>query len=302
MKIGFIGLGKMGSNMTKRLIDDGHEVVAYDPNEDARAVAESTGVQAVESREFLVGSQEQQIVWLMIPSKFVDEELDELLKIVSNEAIIIDGGNSDFRLSKQRAVRAAKHGVQFVDVGTSGGILGLEHGYSMMVGGDSKSVKTLSPILTSLSPPNGWHHFGESGSGHYVKMVHNAIEYGLMESYAEGYRLLNEGPYKELNLAAAGRVWQQGSIIQSLLNGLTAEALSENPKLDGIDGFVHESGEARWALELAKELKVETPSISAAFDVRLRSQKGEVNFATKLLAAMRNKFGGHAINKDNNEK
>lgn len=302
MKIGFIGLGKMGSNMTKRLMADGHEVVAYDPNEDARAAIASTGIRTVESRELLVASHEQQIIWLMIPSQFVDEELNALLKIVSKEAIIIDGGNSDFRLSKQRAVRAAEYGVKFIDVGTSGGILGLEHGYSMMVGGDEESVKTVSPLLTSLAPPNGWHHFGESGSGHYVKMVHNAIEYGLMESYAEGYRLLREGPYEGLDLAAAGKVWQQGSIIQSLLNGLTSEVLSENPKLDGVDGYVHESGEARWALDLANELKIETPSISAAFDVRLRSQKGEVNFATKLLAAMRNKFGGHIINKDNNER
>ena len=301
MNIGFIGLGKMGGNMTKRLAADGHEVVAYDPNEAARAGVIDTGIRTVESRELLVSSLEQQLVWLMIPSQFVDQELDALLNIVSAGAIIIDGGNSDFRLTKQRAERAATRGVKFVDVGTSGGILGLEHGYSMMVGGDKEAVETLSPILTSLAPPNGWHYFGESGSGHYVKMVHNAIEYGLMESYAEGYRLLKEGPYKGLDLAAAGRVWQQGSIIQSLLNGLTTEALLENPQLDGIDGYVHESGEARWALGVAEALKLETPSILAAFDVRIRSQTGEVNFATKLLAAMRNKFGGHTLNNDSDK-
>lgn len=298
MKIGFIGLGKMGGNMTRRLVAHGHEVVAYDPSEEARNIAEENGIQVVATREQLLTSVEEQIIWLMIPSQFVDDELDALLQEVREGAIIIDGGNSDFRLSQKRAIRCEEKGVKFIDVGTSGGILGLEQGYSMMVGGDENSVNKLSPILDALAPKDGWAWFSGNGSGHYVKMVHNAIEYGLMEAYAEGYRLLKEGPYEDIDLAKAGTVWQHGSIIQSLLNELTASAIKENPTLDGIDGFVQESGEARWALEVAKEHQVDMPAIESAFAVRIASQNGKTSFATKLLAAMRNKFGGHAINKD----
>lgn len=298
MKIGFIGLGKMGGNMTRRLVAHGHEVVAYDPSEEARNAAEKNGIQVVATRDQLLSSVEEHIIWLMIPSQFVDDELDALLQAVPEGTIIIDGGNSDFRLSQKRAIRCGEKGVKFIDVGTSGGILGLEQGYSMMVGGDEQSVKKLSPILDALAPKDGWAWFNGNGSGHYVKMVHNAIEYGLMEAYAEGYRLLKEGPYTDIDLAKAGNVWQHGSIIQSLLNELTVSALEENPTLDGIDGFVHESGEARWALEVAKEHQVDMPAIETAFAVRLASQKGKTSFATKLLAAMRNKFGGHTINKE----
>lgn len=168
----------------------------------------------------------------------------------------------------------------------------------MMVGGSPEAVKSIAPILNTLAPPKGWHHFGETGSGHYVKMVHNAIEYGIMESYAEGYRMLREGPIAGIDLAAAGNVWQNGSIISSLINKLAAEALSENPDLFGIEGYVHESGETRWALETANEIGMRLPAIQAAFDIRIKSQQGEKNFATKLLAAIRNKFGGHSTNKE----
>lgn len=301
MKIGFIGLGKMGSNMTERLLNDGHEVAAYDPNSDAVKRATAKGAEGVHSREEVVARLDDVIVWLMIPADYVDDEVDALLEIVPAGAIIIDGGNSDFRLSQSRAKRAADKDVAFVDVGTSGGILGLKQGYSMMVGGVKDAVDKLAPIFNTLAPKDGWGHFGDPGSGHYVKMVHNAIEYGLMESYAEGYRLLKEGPYTDIDLAKAGSVWQHGSIIQSLLNQLSAEALAENPELKGIDGYVKESGETRWALEVAKEEDIPMRSISSAFDVRLKSQHGETNFATKLLAAMRNKFGGHSINKDKDE-
>ncbi|MDB5165004.1 MAG: gnd, 6-phosphogluconate dehydrogenase, decarboxylating, partial [Candidatus Saccharibacteria bacterium] len=186
-----------------------------------------------------------------------------------------------------------------IDIGTSGGVWGYQNGFSMMVGGDSTEVVTaLEPVLKTLAAPEGaYYHFGPSGNGHYVKMVHNAIEYGMMESLAEGYRMLKEGPYKSTDLAAAGDVWQHHSVVTSWLNELSQSALAENPELEGIDGFVAESGEARWTLETAKELGIPMPSIQASFDVRLASQKGEVNFATKLLAAMRNKFGGHELNK-----
>ncbi len=298
MKVGFIGLGKMGGNMTKRLVAARHDVVAYDLNESARKEAETNGAQLASSRSDLVGKLEDVIVWLMIPAQYVDQEISDLLDIVGAGAVIIDGGNSDFRLSKKRYELCKERNVSFVDVGTSGGILGLKNGYSIMVGGDEDVANKLSPIFSALSPSQGWGYFGQSGSGHYVKMVHNAIEYGLMQSYAEGYRMLKDGPYKELNLGAIGDVWAHGSIISSLLNDLTVEALKENPELVGIEGFVAESGETRWTLEIAQDHGVELPAIEAAYKVRLDSQAGKVNFGTKLLAAMRNKFGGHAINKD----
>lgn len=298
MKIGFIGLGKMGGNMTKRLIADGHEVVAHDLDESARQEAKRAGAVVASNRDELASALDPKIVWLMIPSEYVDSELEALLQILPAGSIIVDGGNSDFRLSQKRADLCKEKQVAFIDVGTSGGILGLEHGYAMMVGGDKQAVEQLRPAFDSLAPKNGWDWFGDSGSGHYVKMVHNAIEYGLMESYAEGYRLLKEGPFRNLDLAKAGSVWQQGSIIQSLLNGLTTEALKENPELEGIDGYVAESGEARWALEAARDGNIDLPAINASFMVRKQSQQGSVHFGTKLLAAMRNKFGGHAINKD----
>ena len=296
MTIGFIGLGKMGANMTKRLVEAGHKVLAYDPNPDARITAANGGVETYESRSALLVALEQQIVWLMIPPEYVDDELDALLDEVNDDAIVIDGGNSDYRLSIKRAARAAERNVAFIDIGTSGGILGPERGYAMMVGGDKNSVKKLNPILNDLAPTDGWDYFGPSGSGHFVKMAHNAIEYGLMQSYAEGYQLLKDGPFKDIDLAAAASVWQNGSIIQSLLNQLATKTLTKNPKLDGIDGIVAESGETRWALEVADKHDVTLPAIKAAFQARLDSQDGQINFATKLVAALRNQFGGHDLN------
>jgi 6-phosphogluconate dehydrogenase len=241
---------------------------------------------------------EQIIIWIMVPGDVVDQELGEWLKTIPKGSILIDGGNSDFRLTKKRAELALNHGSILMDVGTSGGVWGYKNGFAMMVGGDTETFKKIEPILKTLSSPEGgYYHFGKSGSGHYVKMVHNAIEYGMMQSLAEGYRMLKEGPYEGLDLASAGEVWQHHSVITSWLNELSRDSLKENPELTGVDGFVAESGEARWALETAKELKIDTPAIQAAFDVRLASQKGIVNFSTKLLAAMRNAFGGHKVNK-----
>ncbi len=297
MKIGFIGLGKMGSQMVSRLLADNHEVVVNDLSADAIAAMTALGATAAQSQAELIDQLgERPIIWIMIPAQFVDTELAKLVSALPDGSIVIDGGNSDYRLTRQRAALCAQHSVELVDVGTSGGILGIEHGFSMMIGGDKASVTTIEPIIVSLAQPDGWHYFGESGSGHYTKMVHNAIEYGLMESYAEGYRMLRDGPYSDIDLVAAGEVWKHGSIISSLLNDLTVEALRENPQLEGIEGAVAESGEARWTLETATGLGIEMPAVQAALDVRIASQQGSVNFATKLLAAMRNKFGGHAIN------
>jgi 6-phosphogluconate dehydrogenase len=298
MKIGFYGLGRMGANMVARLLENGQEVVVMNRSQGPVEVAVKQGAEAAADYHELISKLDPVIIWLMLPSEIVEQQFSNLLPLLPKGAIVIDGGNSNFRHSQDRAQRAAKAGVHFIDVGTSGGILGRTAGYCMMVGGDSRPVSAIKPILQALAAPYGWRHFPGAGCGHYVKMVHNAIEYGVMESYAEGYRILKEGPYKDIDLAAAGEVWQHGSIIESKLNELSVEALRENPALEGIDGVVAESGEARWTLETAKELGISLPAIQTAFDVRLKSQAGEVNFATKLLAAMRNKFGGHQINPD----
>lgn len=296
MKIGFYGLGRMGGNMVARLLEKGHEVVVMNRSPGPVAEAVALGADSAQDYKELISKLNPVIVWLMLPSEITEQKFNQLLPLLPSGATVIDGGNSDFRHSRLRAAAAQAKQVNFIDVGTSGGILGRTAGYCMMVGGNHKAIEVIKPILDSLAAPYGWRQFTEPGSGHYVKMVHNAIEYGMMESYAEGYRMLKEGPYKNIDLATAGEVWQHGSIIESKLNDLSTIALRENPTLEGIDGVVAESGEARWALETAKELGIPMPAIQAAFDVRLKSQAGEVNFATKLLAAMRNKFGGHQIN------
>jgi len=296
MKIGFYGLGRMGANMVARLLEHGQEVVVMNRSQGPVDDALKLGATAAKDYNELISMLDPVVIWLMLPSEIITEKYNQLLPLLSKGAVVIDGGNSDFRHSLKRAQQAEERGVSFIDIGTSGGILGRTAGYSLMVGGDSAAVDQIVPILDALSAPGGWKHFVGNGSGHYVKMVHNAIEYGIMEAYAEGYRMLKEGPYKEIDLAAAGEVWQHGSIIESKLNELSAQAIRENPTLDGIDGIVAESGEARWTLETAKQLNIPLPAIQAAFDVRLASQTGQINFATKLLAAMRNKFGGHEIN------
>jgi len=296
MKIGFYGLGRMGANMVARLLENGQEVVVMNRSPEPVAEAVKLGALAASDYHDMLSKLDPVIVWLMLPSEIIEQKFSELLPLLPAGAIVIDGGNSDYRYSLKRAAAAKAKNVEFIDIGTSGGILGRTAGYCMMVGGESQPVSTIKPILDALAAPYGWSHFPGAGSGHFVKMVHNAIEYGIMESYAEGYRMLKEGPYKDIDLARAGEVWQHGSIIESKLNELSVDALRENPFLEGIDGIVSESGETRWTLETAKELGISLPAIQSAFDVRLKSQTGEVNFSTKLLAAMRNKFGGHEIN------
>ncbi|HUC87274.1 MAG TPA: NADP-dependent phosphogluconate dehydrogenase [Candidatus Saccharimonadales bacterium] len=296
MKLGFMGLGKMGLPMVERLIAGGHEVVVFDPQADAAQRAVAAGASAADSLAALVDGLNPAIIWLMIPAGLVEAQLAELYPLLKPASIVVDGGNSDFRETLQRGKAAAEHQITLVDVGTSGGVLGSGHGYSLMVGGPDAEIATLTPLFTALAPPDGWQRVGPAGAGHYVKMVHNAIEYGLMESYAEGYHMLKEGPIAGLDLAKIGGLWQHGSIISSLLNGLTAEALAENPGLEGIEGVVAESGETRWTLEIAKEKGIELPTIQAALEVRLKSEQGQTSYATKLLAAMRNKFGGHPLN------
>lgn len=304
MKIAISGLGRMGSQIVEKLLADGHEVVAHNRSPGPIEEAVKHGAIPAYTDEEVVKAFDGQpvVLWIMLPATIIDAKIDEWLPILPKGSIIIDGGNSDYRGDADRAKRASEAGMKLLDIGTSGGVWGMKNGFSMMVGGDETSYQTVTPALDTLAKPRGGHrYFGENGTGHFVKMVHNAIEYGMMQSLAEGYRVLKEGPYKNLDLAKAGDVWQESSVITSWLNDLTREALHENPKMTDIEGVVAESGEARWTLETAKELGIPMPSIQSAFDVRLASQapdapeKGDINFATKLLASMRNKFGGHNI-------
>lgn len=301
MKIAVAGLGRMGMQIVRKLAEDGHVVIAHNRSpgkvDEAAKYGATPAYEKADVVEAFAG--EQLILWIMIPADTMDDQLDEWLGLVPEGSIIIDGGNSDYRLTRQRAKKVEQKGSTLLDSGTSGGVWGYQNGFSMMVGGGRKVFDIVEPVFKALARPGGaYQHFGQPGSGHYVKMVHNAIEYGMMESLAEGYRMLKEGPYKDLDLAAAGEVWQRGSVVQSWLNELSRDALKESPDLEGIDGFVAESGEARWTLETAKELGIPLQAIQASFDVRLASQQGETNFATKLLAAMRHKFGGHQLNQD----
>lgn len=288
----------MGGQIAQKLAEGGHEVIAHNRSPEPVDEAVKHGAIGAYNKEDVIKAfgDEPVVLWIMIPANVIESELDSWLNLVPKGSIIIDGGNSDYRGDKARADKVAAAGSTLLDIGTSGGIWGYQNGFSMMVGGDKAAYEAITSALDTLSQPRGGHqHFSASGSGHYVKMVHNAIEYGMMESLAEGYRMLKEGPYSDIDLAAAGDIWQQSSVVTSWLNDLTRQALHENPNLDNIEGVVAESGEARWTLETADELGIPLPAIQASFDVRLASQKGDISITTKLLAAMRNKFGGHNI-------
>ncbi len=302
MRIAIHGLGRMGMQIAHKLSDDGHQVIAHNRTSEKIDEAEQFGAIRAEAKQQAIDAfkDEPVVVWLMLPAEVTDTQADEWFKVMPKNSILIDGGNSDFRLTKKLSEKVEGNGFRLVDVGVSGGVWGYRYGFSMMAGANDKAAFDLiEGALQTLAKPDGaYHYFGSSGSGHFVKMVHNAIEYGMMESLAEGYRILKEGPYKHLDLGAAGDVWQHRSVITSWLNELCRDALKQNPELEGIDGYVAENGEARWTLETADSLNIAMPSIRAALDVRLASQKGDVSFATQLLAAMRNRFGGHAFNKD----
>lgn len=299
MKIIIDGLGRMGGQIAEKLLEGGHEVVAHNRSPEPIEALAAKGAIPAYTKEDAVAAfgGEPVLVWIMIPASVIDTALDEWTALAPEGSNIIDGGNSDYRGDGARAGRVNAKGCNLLDIGTSGGVHGMKRGFCMMVGGNRSIYEYVSPLLDTLSAPTGAHsHFGPNGAGHYVKMVHNAIEYGMMQSLAEGYRMLKEGPIPGIDLARAGEVWQHSSVITSWLNELSAKALAESPELDNIDGVVAESGEARWTLETAKDLGIPLPAIQASFDVRLASQQGDVNFATKLLAAQRNKFGGHDIN------
>jgi 6-phosphogluconate dehydrogenase len=300
MQIGFIGLGRMGGNMVHRIKrDSDHEVVAFDYSEEAVKTAEGVGAGGASSLEDLVGKlTPPRAVWIMVPAgEPTQQTVDALLGLLDKDDTIVDGGNSKWTESIARHQQCADRGVHFVDVGTSGGIWGLEVGYCMMVGGDEEPVKRLAPILDVLGPPNGWEHLGASGAGHYVKMVHNGIEYALMQGYAEGFELLHKSEYG-LDVAAIANLWNQGSVVRSWLLELAARAFAaDGNDLKGLRGFVEDSGEGRWTLESGIDHSVPMPALAASLFTRFSSRQ-EGDYAARMLAALRNQFGGHAVQKD----
>ncbi|MCS6898021.1 MAG: decarboxylating 6-phosphogluconate dehydrogenase [Nitrospira sp.] len=297
MEIGFIGLGKMGMNMVTRLQRDKHRVVAYDRVTDLVKQAEGLGCVGASSLADLVSKlKAPRAVWVMVPSGAPTEEtITTGAGLVQKGDMIIDGGNTRFVDDVRRAAELKKRGIDYVDVGTSGGIWGLKFGYCLMVGGEREPVARLEPILKTLAPENGWAHVGGHGAGHYVKMVHNGIEYSIMQGYAEGFELMSKSDYK-LDLARIADLWMHGSVIRSWLLELAAGALAQDPRLESLKGYVQDSGEGRWMIAEAIDKDVPVPTLTAALFTRFRSRQEE-SFAEKMLAALRNAFGGHSVRK-----
>jgi 6-phosphogluconate dehydrogenase len=298
MELGMIGLGKMGGFMSERLIRGGHRVIGFDRDPAVvQKLAEKGAVSANSLENIISQLKPPRAIWLMVPAGDpVDQTIAALVPHLAPGDTIIDGGNSYYKDSMRRAAALTPKKINFVDCGTSGGVWGITEGYSMMVGGDADVVKRLSPIFETLAPgpDKGWGRVGPAGSGHFVKMVHNGIEYGIMQAYAEGLDLLRHKKEFSLDLLQVGKIWQFGSVIRSWLLDLTVDALSKNPTLSGIEGYVTDSGEGRWTVIEGVELGVPVPVISGALDMRFRSQDPEP-FANKLLAMMRHEFGGHAV-------
>ena len=297
MQLGFVGLGKMGLNMVTRLERGGHDIVAYDRSADAVGKAEAVKASGVGSLEELVrklGAPRH--VWVMVPAGDPTEStIDALSKLLSPGDTIIDGGNSNFHDDVRRAKALAEKKLHYVDAGTSGGIWGLTEGYCLMVGGEADVCTRLEPIFLTLAPKDGYLHVGDHGAGHYVKMVHNAIEYGMMQAYAEGFELMQASPYKP-DLAQVAELWDHGSVVRSWLLQLAARALKEDPGLTKLTGYVEDSGEGRWTLLEGIERNVPMPALTASIFTRFRSRQSNT-YAERMLAALRNQFGGHAVKK-----
>ena len=298
MELGMIGLGRMGANMTERLVRGGHRVVGYDPKPESRARVEAIGAASATSVDALVAKlKSPRTVWLMVPAgDITDSTIASLIPLLHPGETIVDGGNSNYKDTLRRAAMLKEKGIEFVDCGTSGGIWGLAEGYSMMIGGDVQVVERLRPVFETLAPGKdaGWGRVGPVGSGHFTKMVHNGIEYGLMQAYAEGFSILEHKEAFALDLHQIAEIWRQGSVVRSWLLDLTSAALEKNPQLAGIAPYVSDSGEGRWTLAEAIDLDVPAPVIALSLIARLRSRDAD-SFADKLLAAMRHQFGGHAI-------
>jgi 6-phosphogluconate dehydrogenase len=301
MQIAMIGLGRMGANMAQRLLRGGHKVVGYDPADTARAALEQKGADSAASLEELIGKlTAPRVIWLMVPAgEITDSTITRLMPLLAAGDTIIDGGNSNYRDTQRRAAAVAERGIHYVDSGTSGGVWGLAEGYSLMIGGDEAVVERLRPIFATLAPApdRGWGRVGAVGSGHYTKMIHNGIEYGLMQAYAEGFSILQHKEEFKLDLHQIAEIWRSGSVVRSWLLDLTANALEKNPTLHGIAPYVADSGEGRWTVAEAIELGVPASVITLSLLERLRSRDVD-SFTDKLLSAMRNQFGGHAIKQE----
>ena len=300
MELAMIGLGKMGGNMARRLGSDGHNVVGYDLNpEQATALAAEAGLIVAGSMEGAIDALQARprAVWLMVPAGGpVQSAVEALVPQLESGDVVIDGGNSNYKDTMRRGKMLGQHGIHLVDVGTSGGVWGLKEGYSMMVGGDKEAIAHLRPALQSLAPATdkGWGHVGPCGAGHFVKMIHNGIEYGLMEAYAEGFEIMGAKEEFTLDLHQVAEIWRYGSVVRSWLLDLTARALEEDPGLSNIRGWVADSGEGRWTVKEAIDLDVPAPVISLSLMARFVSRQ-DSSFAARLLAALRQQFGGHAV-------
>jgi len=295
MPLGFVGLGRMGSNMVTRLLQGGHSVVAWDVNADAVRAVAGAGARGAASLAELAGAlAPPRAGWVMVPAgEPTERTVRELAGLLAAGDTIVDGGNSYYKDDIRRAAELAARGLSYVDAGTSGGIWGLRLGYCLMVGGPAPAVARLEPVFRTLAPADGYLHVGQSGAGHYVKMIHNGIEYAMMQSYAEGFELMRESPYG-LDLPRVAALWNHGSVVRSWLLELAADALAEDPHLESVKAYVEDSGEGRWTVEDAVEKAVPAPAITAALYARFRSRRDN-SFADRLLAALRHKFGGHAV-------
>ncbi len=298
MELGMVGLGRMGANMVERLVRGGHRLVCYDRDAAAVTRVVSAGAEGADSLAGLAGKLARpRVIWIMVPSGApVDETITALVPHLSKDDILIDGGNSNYKDTQRRAASLKSQGFGFVDVGTSGGIWGLKEGYAMMVGGEKAAVERLRPLLETLAPAKdkGWGHVGPSVSGHFVKMVHNGIEYGMMQSYAEGFAILKKKNEFALDVHQVAEIWRTGSVVRSWLLDLLSLALKDNPEMSGIAPYVSDSGEGRWTVAEAVDLDVPAPVITLSLLQRLTSRDSD-SYSDKLLAAMRNQFGGHAI-------
>ena len=298
MELAMIGLGRMGANMAERLVRGGHTVRGYDPGEAARQQAEVRGIVPHANLQNAVAAlPAPRVVWLMVPAgQVVDDTIAQLRPLLAAGDTVIDGGNSNYKDTQRRGAQLAEAGIHYIDCGTSGGVWGLAEGYSLMIGGDAGAVARLQPVFATLAPTpeTGWGHVGPSGAGHFAKMIHNGIEYGMMQAYAEGFAILKHKQAMDFDLGALAEIWRHGSVVRSWLLDLTADALKKNPQMDGIAPYVADSGEGRWTVAEAIDLNVSAPVITLSLLERLRSRDDD-SYADKLLAALRNEFGGHAV-------
>ena len=296
MQIGFIGLGRMGANMARRLLRDGHQVVAYNRTaEKTREIAGEGATPAFSLEELVTKLDKPRAVWVMVPSGDATQaQIDELTELLEPGDTIIDGGNTNFHDDVRRHAKLAAQGLRYIDAGTSGGIWGLANGFCLMVGGEATAVQPLEPIFRSLAPQDGYLHVGGPGAGHYVKMVHNGIEYGLMQAYAEGFEIMHASDYT-LDLGAISKLWNHGSVVRSWLLELAERAFEANgQELDHLKGWVADSGEGRWTVQEAIDHDVPAPVITLSLLTRFRSRQDD-SYGAKVLAALRNEFGGHAV-------